>query len=251
MRGMAIHLGRPLPGASRDRPGRRRGNPPAGPRRAGSTCGRGRRAVPTWSCSRWGLPCRPRRRGRGALLPHPFTLTGGPSPRGAGTGPAVCFLWHFPWGRPRRALPGTVFPWSPDFPPPARRVSPAPRKAAIRPSGTTHKVAAPAAPSRTGLPAKPEQGLGEARRLARSFTIIHEVRTQKINWYAAPSEGIAGIPSVRVGCILDSWSEFAGQSSGNKLPIIEVKCRQVRVCWKLLEITFIFCSRRNGDPFTS
>ena len=34
-------------------------------------------------------------------------------------GRAVCFLWHFPWGRPRRALPGTVFPWSPDFPPPA------------------------------------------------------------------------------------------------------------------------------------
>ena len=40
------------------------------------------------------------------------------------------FLWHFPWGRPRRALPGTVFPWSPDFPRPALR-----RKAAIRPSG--------------------------------------------------------------------------------------------------------------------
>ena len=30
--------------------------------------------------------------------------------------PAVCFLWHFPWGRPRRPLAGTVFPWSPDFP---------------------------------------------------------------------------------------------------------------------------------------
>jgi hypothetical protein len=29
---------------------------------------------------------------------------------------AVCFLWHFPWGRPRRPLTGTVFPWSPDFP---------------------------------------------------------------------------------------------------------------------------------------
>jgi hypothetical protein len=29
---------------------------------------------------------------------------------------AVCFLWHFPWGRPRRRLSGTVFPWSPDFP---------------------------------------------------------------------------------------------------------------------------------------
>ena len=42
---------------------------------------------------------------------------------------AVCFLWHCPWGRPRRALPGTVFPWSPDFPPPPRAVT-----AAIRSS---------------------------------------------------------------------------------------------------------------------
>src|SRR5580658_5593154 len=45
-------------------------------------------------------------------------------------GSAVYFLWHFPWGRPRRALPGTVPPWSPDFPLPARR-----RRAAVRPSG--------------------------------------------------------------------------------------------------------------------
>src|SRR5690349_12386347 len=42
------------------------------------------------------------------------------------------FLWHFPWGRPRRALPGTVPPWSPDFPPCAERTR---RRAAIRPSG--------------------------------------------------------------------------------------------------------------------
>ena len=32
-------------------------------------------AVPIWSCSRWGLPCRRRYRPRGALLPHLFTLT--------------------------------------------------------------------------------------------------------------------------------------------------------------------------------
>jgi hypothetical protein len=31
---------------------------------------------------------------------------------------AVCFLWHFPWGRPRRPLAATVFSGSPDFPPP-------------------------------------------------------------------------------------------------------------------------------------
>jgi hypothetical protein len=71
-----------------------------------------RHAAPIRSCSRCGLPCHRRYRRRGALLPHPFTLTF--------TKKAVCFLWHFPWGRPRRALPGTVFPWSPDFPPPAR-----------------------------------------------------------------------------------------------------------------------------------
>ena len=41
---------------------------------------------------------------------------------------AVCFLWHCPWGRPRRTLSGTVFPWSPDFPPPFQA-------AAVRPTG--------------------------------------------------------------------------------------------------------------------
>ena len=88
-------------------------------------------AAPTWSCSRWGFPCRRRRRRRGALLPHHFTLAGRPVFRG---GPAVYFLWHFPWGRPRRALPGTVPPWSPDFPPSSQAFRPE-RRAAIRPSG--------------------------------------------------------------------------------------------------------------------
>ena len=68
-------------------------------------------AVPIRFCSRCGLPCRFRCRIRGALLPHLFTLT----PSGDG---AVRSLWHFPWGRPRRTLSGTVCRWSPDFPPP-------------------------------------------------------------------------------------------------------------------------------------
>jgi hypothetical protein len=41
-------------------------------------------------------------RAAGELLPHRFTLTG---PRG---GPAVCFLWHCPWGRPPWVLPSTL-----------------------------------------------------------------------------------------------------------------------------------------------
>jgi hypothetical protein len=44
------------------------------------------------------------------------------------------FLWHCPWGRPRRPLAGTVSPWSPDFPHPAQE-----RSAAIRPSGEAIK----------------------------------------------------------------------------------------------------------------
>ena len=110
--GTAIHLGRASLRASRDQPGRRDGNVPASPVRVFVPCRP--LAAPIRSCSRWGLPCRPRYRARGALLPHHFTLARPwfPMPR------AVCFLWHFPWGRPRRRLAGTVFPWSPDFPPP-------------------------------------------------------------------------------------------------------------------------------------
>jgi hypothetical protein len=62
--------------------------------------------------------------------------------------PAVCFLWHCPWGRPRRTLSGTVFPWSPDFPPPAELV---PRKAAIRPSGALEVVAREAVGQAAGV----------------------------------------------------------------------------------------------------
>ncbi len=107
------------PDGGRERPSR----PPSLP---------GAAPVPIRSCSRWGLPCRDRCRPRGALLPHPFTLARGPLPAAQ----AVCFLWHCPWGRPRRALPGTVFPWSPDFPPPAppkrRRKRPSDRLAILK-----------------------------------------------------------------------------------------------------------------------
>ena len=91
--------------ASSNQPGRRPGS------RLVAGLAPGARAAPIRSCSRWGLPCRPCCQERGALLPHPFTLTSG-EPK------AVCFLWHFPWGRPRRPLAATVDPWSPDFPPP-------------------------------------------------------------------------------------------------------------------------------------
>src|SRR5690606_17255391 len=66
-----------------------------------------RHCLPIWSCSRWGLPCRPvarlavRSYRTVSPLPDPATLAGaGPS--------AVCSLLHFPSARAAQALPGTV-----------------------------------------------------------------------------------------------------------------------------------------------
>ena len=141
--GMAIHLGPRSPAASCGQPGGRAG---------GGSAGLGPHGPPMRPCSRWGLPCRRRCRRRGALLPHRFTLAGADAP-------AVCSLWRFPWGRacplPRRALPGTVPPWSPDFPHPGR--------ARARPSGHP--------PDRARQPAPPGQA---PRASAASASIRRE-----------------------------------------------------------------------------
>ena len=66
-RAATIPLGLPLPTGSSDLPG--------------SSSGAGRSSSPIWSCSTWGLPCQPDCSGRGALLPHHFTLTCAPKQR--------------------------------------------------------------------------------------------------------------------------------------------------------------------------
>ena len=108
--GMTIPLGRLSPGASRDRPGRP--DPETGLPRAVA-----RRRRPYLVLLPVGFavpPPLPAPRCALAAPFHPHPQAGSPRPRRAD-----CSLWHFPWGRPRRALPGTVFPWSPDFPPPS------------------------------------------------------------------------------------------------------------------------------------
>ena len=78
--------------------------------------------LPIWSCSVRGLACHSPCGKRGALLPHLFTLTrrrpagsGGASPEGPARRSlrskrmrAICFLCHFPSGRPDRGLPGAL-----------------------------------------------------------------------------------------------------------------------------------------------
>jgi hypothetical protein len=81
----AIPLGRPLPAASSNQPGRRLEDEP---------CTHSARlltpepccATPIRFCSRWGLPCRSCYQSRGALLPHRFTLTAGTCVRTLGRG---------------------------------------------------------------------------------------------------------------------------------------------------------------------
>jgi hypothetical protein len=117
----AIPLGRALPCASRDQPGWRGGNAP------------GRDAFAPGRPSLFGLapggvyPATPV---TGGAVRSCRTVSPLPSPMVAHGCRAVCFLWHFPWGRPRRPLAGTIFPWSPDFPRPHLRGA-----AAARPSG--------------------------------------------------------------------------------------------------------------------
>jgi hypothetical protein len=69
--------------------------------------------LPIWSCSVWGLPCLPRYRGSGALLPHLFTLT-----RSCW---AVSSLWHWPSTGLDARVPDVIRHTalrSSDFPPP-------------------------------------------------------------------------------------------------------------------------------------
>ena len=106
------------------------GNRPS--RRSGSV-------VPTWSCSRWGLPCRPRRRRRGAPLPHPFTLTRRQSARAGRLLSVALSLGSPPPGITRHRVsvePGLSSPGSPRERPSGRltrprcRAPPAPFQAA-------------------------------------------------------------------------------------------------------------------------
>ena len=64
-----------------------------------------RACLPIWSCSRGGLPCRLRYRRRGALLPHPFTLTCRRNLSGDIGGLLSVALSD---GLPPRALPGIL-----------------------------------------------------------------------------------------------------------------------------------------------
>ena len=57
--------------------------------------------LPIWSCSVRGFACHPCHHGRGALLPHLFTLT-------HLRRQAVYFLCHCPSGCPDRGLPGAL-----------------------------------------------------------------------------------------------------------------------------------------------
>ncbi len=76
----------------------------------GGKAGKQTIATSTWSCSRWGLPCRRRCRRRGALLPHPFTLAVIiPAARAAWTVRRFAFCGTFPEVTPAGRYPASCF----------------------------------------------------------------------------------------------------------------------------------------------
>jgi len=122
-RWMTIPLGHPLPDASRDPPGRQPGNrqspslfglAPGGACRAASVAARAVRSCRTVSPLPDFAPC-------GASSRQALTACHAEVAKQRRR--AVCSLWRFPWGRPRRTLSGTVSPWSPDFPPRQQRAA--------------------------------------------------------------------------------------------------------------------------------
>ncbi len=146
----AIHLGRMLPPASCNLPGRLTrkliaGLSPGTPSLFGFAPGGVCHAAPVTSCAVGSYPTlSPLPRHSLRPVQYPFSgrktasrFSWNCSEPGATKDGAVSFLWHFPWGRPRRTLSGTVFPWSPDFPhmPPFGSMT----CAAARPAGDPYK----------------------------------------------------------------------------------------------------------------
>ena len=95
----AIHLGLPLPAGSCGLPAG------SGEQPSNACAGRHLAVAALLGLAPGGVyRATPVTRGAGELLPHRFTLTG-TTPR---RGPAVCFLWHFPAGRPGLPLTTTL-----------------------------------------------------------------------------------------------------------------------------------------------
>jgi hypothetical protein len=102
----AIPLGRQLPGASSNLPGRP--DPDTIPKRV---------LAHRFAPSLFGLaPGGVYRAADVAADAVRSYRTISPLPQRTQTAAAVCFLWHCPWVRTRRMLSGTVCPRSPDFP---------------------------------------------------------------------------------------------------------------------------------------
>ena len=85
---------------------------------------------------------------------------------------AVCFLWRYPWGRPRRALPAAFSPWSPDFPPSAEANSDRPAVWSAAKVGAAAGGVKPgrptASPARPGSPPRPGAMRARSPRPRRS-----------------------------------------------------------------------------------
>jgi hypothetical protein len=131
---------------------------------------------------------------------------------------AVCSLWHCPWGRPRRRLAGTVFPWSPDFPPPGL-----PPAAAVRPSGGRSHARAGRARQRPGRGA----ALSAARRGVWGSG-------QPARRVAVSPEGTLHVDRLHGGGDRTFDALEPGQIQALGSPILDQGCRHFRLLFAII-----------------
>ncbi len=137
----AIPLRRTLRRACRDLPGRQGGTP-----LAAAVAGPARRPYSVLLPVGFTLPL-PLPATRCALA-APFH----PCPPGRDLGRAVCFLWHCPWGRPRRPLAGTVFRGARTFLQPSRLRAPISGRPAVWRGGDARACGGGQAGNGMGIP---------------------------------------------------------------------------------------------------
>ena len=188
-----IPLGRVLPRASCDQPGAKRDAP--------SPCDA---AVPIRSCSRWGLPCRPRCRRRGALLPPRFALARG-VPYGALRGRFV-FCGTFPEVAPAGGYPAPYSRGARTFPLPLARQ---------RPSAVWRRERWLRSSLRVKRPAATDRWCGRAPLAGRQVHAGEDQRAARSCVPAAPATRPRGdyvAPSLRCAC----WTTIRGRAPGGR-----------------------------------
>ena len=140
---------------------------------------------------------------------------------------AVCFLWRYPWGRPRRALPAALSPWSPDFPRPrAKRDRDRPAVWSAGYVGACGAAQASRLSTPVRLSAEPAAAGPSAARGSRRRRRRRRVSGRQWRWKARTTVGGLGVVVAATAAARSPGG--AGRPAGRRRPAPSSPCRQRR-----------------------